>query len=80
MRWREAQAREAAVQETLLRANDADAAVFSMKFAVILVLAALAAAAATTLAPFDDKEILWTKCINISSRCPQPHAFETANL
>jgi hypothetical protein len=37
-----------------------------MKFAVFIVLAALVAAAATSLAPFDDKEILWTKCINIS--------------
>ncbi len=37
-----------------------------MKFAVIFVLA-LAAAATATLVPFDDKEILWTKCINISS-------------
>jgi hypothetical protein len=37
-----------------------------MKFAIIIVLAALVAAASTTLAPFGDKEILWTKCINIS--------------
>ena len=37
-----------------------------MKVAVFIVLAALVAAAATSLTPFDDKEILWTKCINIS--------------
>ena len=39
-----------------------------MKVAAFIVIAALALAAATstTLAPFDDKEILWTKCINIS--------------
>ena len=38
-----------------------------MKVAVLIVLTALAAVAATTLTPFDDKEILWTKCINIST-------------
>jgi hypothetical protein len=38
-----------------------------MKFAVFVVLATLAAAYATHPAPFNDKEILWTKCINISS-------------
>ncbi len=40
-----------------------------MKVAAFILLAALALAAATStaLAPFDDKEILWTKCINISS-------------
>ena len=40
-----------------------------MKLVVLIVLAALVAAAATlnTARPFDDKEILWTKCINVSA-------------
>ena len=38
-----------------------------MKLAVLIVLATLAAAYATHPAKFNDKEILWTKCINISS-------------
>jgi hypothetical protein len=38
-----------------------------MKFAVLIVLATLAAAYAAHPAKFSDKEILWTKCINISS-------------
>jgi hypothetical protein len=38
-----------------------------MKLLLLAVLVAVVAAAALQPAPFHDKEILWTKCINISS-------------